>query len=214
MLDRDLAAAFIDGPVRHVCLGVKLQPFSLWHRFLLRALDSPIFTGGELTLPQLRVAVGVCRLRPFRCKLRKPIPGWFLIRHGFKAEVTRFMEYCGDYITRPEWAVIPEEGPKGSPAPEPRGVIPDDIMIAADIIGWTGWKEKRVWALGIGRAHWYQMCAHRAAGLDVDYVDASEREFRAEMRAAEAVRRERALVLFQNIISRTWPEGAPINGQN
>lgn len=212
MPDQDLAAAFIDGPARHVCLGVKLQPFSLWHRFLLRALDSPVFKGGELTLAQLRVAVAVCRLQPFQCKLRKPAPGLYFIRHGFKAEVERFTDYCGDYITRPEWVVVPEKTPKDT-APEPRGVIPDDITIAADVIGWTGWPEKAVWALPIGRAYWYQMCAHRAAGMDVDYVDESERQFRAEMKAAEVARRERALVTFRSVCSR-FPMGSAVNGQN
>lgn len=201
MLDRDLAAAFIDGPARHVCLGVRLQPFSLWHRFLLRALDSPVFKGEPITLPQLRDAVAVCRLRPFQCKLRKPVPGCYFLRHGFKAEVERFTDYCGDYITRPEWVVVAEKAPKDAAPPEARGVMPDDITIAADIIGWTGWPEKYVWALPIGRAYWYQMCAQRAAGLDVDYTDEGERQFRAEAKAAEGARRERAFATFQNILN-------------
>lgn len=208
MLDRDLAAAFIDGPSRHICLGVRLQPFSLWHRFLLRALDSPIFKGGTLTLPQLRVAVAVCRLRPFQCKLRKPVPGLYFIRHGFKAEAQRFMDYCGDYITRPEWVVVPGKEPRDAAPPEPRGAIPADIMIAADIIGWTHWDERKIWSLPIGRAYWYQMCAHRAAGLDVDYMDEDERKFGEEARAAEVARRERARVTFQRIIESLSPNGA------
>jgi len=208
LLDKTLAAAFIDGPARHVCLGVKLPPFSLWHRFLLRAFDSPLFKKGQLTIHDLRLAVGVCRLKPFQCRVRKPSPGFFFLWHGLQAEVDRFYAYCGDYISRPEWAVVPPPRAKGGPPPEPRGMIPDDILVVADIIAWSGWDEEVVWALQIGRAYWYQMCAQRAAGLDVDFTDEIERAFREELRQHEVKRRDRAAVTFSSFIERYFPNGS------
>lgn len=192
-MDRTLAAAFIDNraepwhPARQRVLGARLRPFCLWHRFLLKSIDSPVFTGGMLDLRSLRTAAGICRLRFGQCQVRKPWPGAYLFRHGLQGEADRFYAYAGDYITKPEWAVVPlRPAKKGAAAPEPRGVIPEDIQIVADLVAWSHWPEWYVWELPISRAYWYQMMAHRAAGLDVDYVDEDERRFQEDLKAGLA----------------------------
>jgi len=66
-LERPLAAAFIDGGGRNGlgqrCLGVKLGRFSLWHLFMLRAINSPLVNLGDVELHHLQDAAGICRLR-------------------------------------------------------------------------------------------------------------------------------------------------------
>lgn len=189
-MDLSLSAAFIDnrkqpwGYATQRVLGTRLRPFCLWHRLLLKTLDSPVFTGGMLDLRALRVAAGVCRLRFGQCRVRKPWPGAYLLRNGLQAEVDRFYAYAGDYIAKPEWAVVPMRLPrKGAGAPpEPRGDIPEDIRVVADLVAWSHWPEWYVWEMPIGRAYWYQMMSQRAGGLDVDYLDAEEREFQAELK--------------------------------
>ena len=180
MLDPTLAAAFIDNGVKHVVLGVRLRPFSLWHRLLLLAVDSPFLKKGEVRLFDLRVAVGICRLRFGQSKVRHPRPGLSLLRRGLQGEVEAFLRYAGDYLSRPEYDVVAPED-KGVPRPR-RGAPPEIMQIAADVIGWTHWPEAVVWELPIGRAHWYAMMGQRAGGADVDYLTEEEREFQAEMK--------------------------------
>lgn len=153
----------------------------------------------------LRVAVGICKLRSFHSRVKKPwiVPTliyaralWAALRHrkviGSKDEPTRlkrslkprveaFLSYCGEYLQDPEYTIIP---PKRSGGPDtPRGRFDDVVETVSELINW-GIPEHRAWDMPIGQARVYRIMARRAAGLDVDIMTDEEREFQSEMRAA------------------------------
>lgn len=181
MLDETLAAAFIDGGKRHKILGQRLRPFSLWHRLLLQAIDSPFLRKGTVNFFDLRTAVAACQLRfPDSCIVRSWLFRKWPLSHG----VNQFLAYAGDYLSRPEYAIIPPKPVVGAPPEPKRGIAPEIVIVAGDIIGWSGWSPELVWNLPIGQSYWYQMLARRGAGADVDFVTEEERAFQAEIREA------------------------------
>jgi hypothetical protein len=210
-VDFTVAGAFIDGAAnpryadRRV-LGVRLRKFSLWHRFLLNTIESPFMSKGTVTMFDLRVAVGVCRLEPFDSNVHKPwlVPllifiGAFLRsffprpRHSGpgqplnarqRALVKRcdmFFAYCQEYIQAPEYTIIPIPKGKNHVPQTPRGRFDDCIEHVGELITW-GIPEREAWSMPLGRANVYRILARRAAGNDVDIVTEEERQFQEEMR--------------------------------
>lgn len=187
--DSHLGPAFIDGGVRHRFFGRVLRPFSVWHLFLLQAIDSPFTTKGDVFQFHLETAVGVCRLRYPDSKIQRPWVGplssWRLARKGgLEREVARFLDYAGDYLSKPEYAIHPRPRPEGAPPPPQRTSAPFILRLVADIVGWAHCPIGDAWNLPVGQAHWWQSMAHRAHGEDVDFMDEEEREFQAQMEAA------------------------------
>ena len=181
MLDNSLGAAFIDGGIRHRILGKRLRRFSLWHRLLLQAIDSPFLRKGEVHLLDLRNAVGACRLVFPNSRIVRPL----CFRPDLRKSVDQFLSYAGDYLTRPEYSIIPPARDSGVPQPR-RGQAPESILMVGDIIAWSGWAPERVWNLPIGQSYWYRMLAQRAAGADVDFLTEEEREFQTTMKERSA----------------------------
>lgn len=134
-LERPLAAAFIDGNMRQRCLGATMERFSVWHMILLRAIDSPLVSLGIVELHHLQDGAGICRLRFPDSRIQRPrLWPWVLWRlcrkGGLKREINRFMDYTGDYLSKPEYAVKPPEGVKAgsgtsNPPPELMVVVGD-----------------------------------------------------------------------------------------
>lgn len=187
-LDPSLAAAFIDGGQRPRFFGVRLRRFSLWHLFLLQAIDSPFVRLGEVTLFDLLTAVGICRLRFDDSRIVRPrvglVSGFRLARKdGLRREVVRFLNYTGDYLQKPEYCIHPREVPGAPPAPK-RIAAPELLTLTADIMGWCHAPERWVWELPPGRAYWYRSMAQRHMGADVDFLDDEERDFQDQMEAA------------------------------
>lgn len=187
-------------------LGKRLRPFCLWHRAMLDAVKSPFLTNGDKTLRDVCIAVAICRTRFGDSNLRKPwlIPCliwlktllWALLprrKNEYGPEDPRslnpmqrailkhsndFLEYCGDYLHSPKFSVVPPETNGSSPR-IPRGRMPQEFEQVCDIITWSkgAMTEARVWEMGVGMADWYRVSAMKAAGLEIDMIDESERRF-------------------------------------
>lgn len=193
-LEPSLAASFIDGSrgdgwSRHRFFGVRCRRFSLWHLFLLQAIDSPLVRLGDVGLFDLLTAIGICRLRFDDSRIVRPWVGpvgFFRLarKDGLKREVMRFLTYTGDYLQKPEYCIHTRELPHAAPAPR-RSSAPELLTLAADIMGWCpAATERWTWELPPGRAYWYRSMAQRALGADVDFLDDEERAFQAEMEKA------------------------------
>lgn len=199
IIDRTLAAAFIDNNVRHRVFGRCLTPFSLWHRFLLMTIQSPFMVGGDLTFFDIRNAIGICSLRYPQCRIRRPwiVPVLWMIWCGpFKKKWIKrlgktrdkLLEYFGDYISKPEFNLwhpdLSYHGP--SIAPPPRlGPVPEVFSILSDVISFLHCSPTDAWNTPVGQAYWWQMAALRQAGENINFMDESEREFQAKMREAK-----------------------------
>ena len=182
-LDPKLGAAFIDGGVSHRVLGVKLRPFCLWHLYLLQAIDSPFIRKGDVTLFDLKTAVGICRLRFRDSRIKRPfyLP-WR--RDHLRRNVDRMLDYVGDYLQRPDYSVHVKENPNAGPTGS-RGAAPESLQVAWDLIGWSGWPEAYVWEMPIGAAFAHQAGVLRSRGADLDFMTDKERAFQAAMKAAK-----------------------------
>jgi len=188
-LDHKLGAAFIDGGVRHRLFGVTLRPFCLWHNYMLQAIDSPFIRKGDVTLFDLKTAVGACQLRFRDSRIRRPFWPLRVGHNGLRSGVDRMLQYYGDYLQRPDYSVHTKDNPDAMPS-GPRGAAPESLQVAWDIIGWSSWPEAYVWEMPIGAAYVYQAAALRARGVDLDFMTPKEREFQAAMKAGEKLKSE------------------------
>lgn len=207
-MDLVLAGAFIDGSSDAYSntrvLGVRLRKFCLWHRLNLNTVDSPVMRKGAITMRDLRIAVGICRLRPFSSRVRKPwlVPTWIYFRaliasirfrkpapatsthepkqnalqRALRKQVNAFLDYAGDYLSNPEFTIIPPEHGRNYTPRTPRGRFDDCIEHVGELIQW-GIPEKDAWGMPIGKANVYRIMAMRSSGLDVDIVTEEEKEF-------------------------------------
>jgi hypothetical protein len=198
-IDRTLAAAFIDNNVRHRVLGRRLQSFSLWHRFLLQAIDSPFLRKGEVRFWDMREVVGICRMRYPQCKVRRPwlIPLWCFWWYGWPRvrwrnflirTKDRLLEYFGDYVSFPEyslWYPDPSPAQQNMQPPVRLGPVPDTFVILSGIIAFLGCGEVEAWNTPVCKAYWYQMGYLQHKGEQIDFMDEDERSFQEQMREAE-----------------------------
>lgn len=186
-LDEKFAEAFVNLDYHRV-LSYKLKPFSLWHRFLLEFLDSPLITGGNADVNSILQAIQVCRSsfpkfpdkQGFLGKLR-------LLINTFNPEEegTKFAKYVEDYAAFPElWNKSDEESKKSS--------APETLSMAVQLIE-LGFTESQAWDMPIGKAFWYTSISAHLKGADIDFVTQEEREMNAnkdqilaDMRKAEA----------------------------
>ncbi len=184
-------------------LGCRLRKFSLWTRLLLSTAQSPFLTKGSVTLTDLRIAVGCCRNRFGDSRIRKPwlvpclIWMWVVLtalwprrrrkgdledrpvpntlQRALSKRAEAFLQYCGDYLQEPKWAVVPPET-NGSRTRIPRGRAPEELDHVADLIGW-GIPERRAWEMPMGLANWYRVMALKSLGADIDFIDPEEQKF-------------------------------------
>lgn len=209
-LDPKLAGSLVDGagpkwsPKK--ILGRRLLKFTLWHKFLLRVLDSPFLRAEAVTMWDVRVAVGICRLRYPDSRVRKPwvAPAliWVLCKIAASASRLRrrrkasgpenpyeravaalrsqFYEHCGDYLQSPTYAIIPSKHSEGSPTVPP-GRAPEEIEEIADIIGFTHWPDEKVWNLRVGYANWLRALAVRSQGQSLSFETEEERQLQASL---------------------------------
>lgn len=215
-MDPTVAGAFIDDSQSQIysntrILGVRLRKFSNWHRLLLNVVQSPFLQKGTVTLYDLRVAVGICKLPPLVSRVRKPwlvpaliyvsavalafLPKRFwtkaakaseetTIQRSLRKRIDAFLRYAGDYLQDPIYTIVPPELADGKKLPPktPRGRFHDAIEMVGELIFW-GINEERAWGMPLGQARVYRIMARKAAGNDVDVEDEEEKKFREEMKA-------------------------------
>lgn len=211
-VDLTFSAAFIDQQDNLVwsgtrVLGVRLRKFCLWHRLLLRTIDSPFVRKGPVTLFDLRTAIGICRLKYGDSKIVRPWLGPFLmvvwltlrgvlarllsrwkkpadpndmnpLQKALARRVGAFLEYCGDYLQQPEYNII---SPDNRATRTRRGSAPDELEHISELVVWSHWPEAVLWQMPVGRANYYRMMARKAAGCDVDVTTPEEKAFQASL---------------------------------
>lgn len=211
-MEVELSAALIDGSdgqwaPRRV-LGVRVRPFSLWHRLVLNSIDSPFMREGVVTLRDLRIAVGICRSQFRDSRVQKPrwiptlihgeaILGATASGIGFlfgkrirrtPGRLTRFQEalrpHVNDFLEYcGDYLQEPEFVviPKQNNTPRvPRGRAPDEFEHACELIR-MGFPEERAWNMPVGLARWYRLVFWRAQGVDVDVTTEQERAFQESL---------------------------------
>jgi len=163
---------------------------------------------GPVTMFDLRVAVGICRLRYQVCYVRRP---WLIptlvyakaltasllrrkpgpcpsdpegkqnqLQRALQKQSDAFLSYTGDYLSSPPFAVIPPDRGRNYIPQTPRGRFDDCIEHVGELIAW-GVLERDAWEMPIGRANVYRIMAMRSSGLDVDIVTEEEKKFQEQV---------------------------------
>lgn len=179
MLDPKFAAAYIDNGIRHRILGVRVKPFCLWHLLLLQTIDSPFQKCGDVNRFDLRTAVGICRLGYRESRVRRPI--WpILTRKQLGRGVMQFWDYLGDYLSKPEYGIIPfgSSGGRSQRAPTPP---PEIVATAYDAAHGARVSIKEAWEMPIGEAYISQAMYFKQQGVQVDFMDQETRLFQSEL---------------------------------
>ena len=166
----------------HKVLGVKLRPFSLWHRFLLDQLDTKILSGGDyISIMDLYTGCLICRNVYPNVKIKVPIWKYFTLKRKTKkitSEFEAFSTYITDFAGFPEfWEKEDSESNKG-PAPDPLGTVVSLMNM--------GFTENQAWDMPVGKASWYSATSSQIQGADIDFLTAKEKEMQAQWKEMQA----------------------------
>jgi hypothetical protein len=185
MLDSTFAAAYIDNGRRHRILGRRLRPLCLWHLLLLQTIDSPFITGGSISLLDLKTAIGICGLRYRNSDIKRPWFPRFTTITRLKKNVDLFIEYIGDYSSKPEYNVVPFDlkMPSGPP-PAPLTPPPHIIATAYNVAQGARVSIREAWDMPIGEAYISEAMYFRIQGAQLDFLSDEERKFQEQLKAA------------------------------
>jgi hypothetical protein len=167
VLDEIFGEAWVNST--HRVLGKKLLPFSLWHRFQLSLLDSPVLNGQNIQPIDLERAVDACRLvypDSVSIKIRLFSFRWRLAGRNFGIECQNFGAYMHDYFSIPKF--LPSV--KKYHQTEINHPPPEEIRIFSAISTMTGWTEEKIWMLPIGKAYWYAAGHWYQSGRELDFL--------------------------------------------
>lgn len=169
MLDEGFAEAWVNST--HRVLGLKLQPFSLWHRFQLEILKSPVLKTGEAIPPlELERACLACRVSypmVLSPKINMWSFRWRLAGRNYSTEVQKFFAYLADYFAIPQF--LPQIKKRSLPE-SINHPPPETMQIYSAIATMTSWPEEKIWNLPIGQAYWYAAGQWYQAGHELDFL--------------------------------------------
>jgi hypothetical protein len=184
----------------HRVMGRKLNKFTLYHRFWLEAMESPLVLGGAVSILDIELASRVCGCR--YGEVERAIAGgaggwkswkgwWFALRClvlNADVEARNWEEYLKDHICGPNTHSAAQTTKDGVAYEDFPGIME---QVCAVIRG-TGWEPETVWNLGPGEAEWYMCGVYRLRGVDMRVKSEHDEEFEAAMAAdkAEEERRE------------------------
>lgn len=183
-VDASFAEAWLSG--NHVIYGLRLKPFSYWHRFLLQVGLSPVLDETEnpppLTRSDLYKFCKVCTLSyPNTLKI-----SWIdKVRLRFRgvAKPSAIQEYIEDHNSFPEfWEDNSDDKASGgkslNDAPEP---LPSVVALMA-----LGYKENEAWDMPIGKGAWTLAAYAKQQGAELSFLSQEERDMFALMKKGES----------------------------
>lgn len=167
----------------HKVFGLKLRPFSNWHKFLLLSLKSPILENKEnVSISDVYMACVVCRQEYPEAKLDVSLLDTFRVwryRKKTTSQFQSFMTYLNDYVAYPEfWESEEQSGKK-------RGAPPEPLSAMTSLIN-MGFSEKEAWDMPTGKAYWYVSAYAQSQGADIDFITADEMSMQDEWAAIQA----------------------------
>lgn len=202
-MDDGFYQAFLEGD--HKILGKKLKPFSLWHQFLLSALESPV--AGDVTkmrLEDIAILVRICSTNFPNSPIIKPslfdaIRLFFIGRKEKRiSKVAKSLnEYLSSNTSTPQFWTKKDGDSKTQTAPAVLSVV--SFLIS------KGFDEATAWNMSAGRAKWYEACITDRLGGDVEFCYDGDTEQVAE-NMSEAELYEQAVQAVGEKEAKIWLE--------
>ena len=165
VFDERFAQAFLHNP-HHKVLGKELSPVSLWHKLQLEYVNSPVMSGGSVSVSDLILAVEICRTQfPVMATLNVPKRGlrrtlWLLWaeRVNMPREMKSFTDYCEDYCSMPKI----EMAKKGEKVPDMDYCLSDVALYRK----MSGSPRDETWNIPLGELAWMNAAFSRSEGAD------------------------------------------------
>lgn len=181
MLSVECAEAFFYN--RHKVLGRTLSPFSLYHYFVLEAIDSPI-----IKKDQTRISIIDLYIATIVCSNKYPIDisafpsgswwsivknsirfGYFATRYKMSREATKFSNYIKDYSSMPMfWESKDKKKSSG---------LPDALSLVVSLIVSLGYKEQDAWNCPLGKAVWLTTASAILNGAESKIISPQAKAF-------------------------------------
>jgi hypothetical protein len=168
VLDERFAESWVNST--HRVLGLKLRPFSLWHRFQLEILESPILLGKQIEPFDLERACRCCQLRypqTVSSKTNMWSLRWRLAGRDFDLECKKFGAYLDDFFAPPKFLPSIRQAVH---QPEVFHPPPEEIRIISAVIDLTKWPENKIWDMPIGQTYWYAAGQWYQDGRELDFL--------------------------------------------
>ncbi len=178
----------------HVVLGRKLDPYCLWHQFLLEVAQSKVLLGESLTPVDLWVAVTICTA-PWSPHHRVPDltpPGklrfiWEVGRFNFRREVEKFQTYYNDFNQGPKF--WPNQHRHSEEGAAPQRDFDENLELALHLVKSGNFSWRDAWTMPLGMVRWASTGLTKLDGAKVD-IWTPEHE---EMFQAHVLRREASI---------------------
>jgi hypothetical protein len=158
-------------PQTKVC-GRRLRRFTLWHHFVLCAIQSPVGLGGEtLSVADLLAASKTCTLTfggdaSIRPRFRDIFWRWALTRWKwlFRREAKRLYDWIGLNCSGP---IFWREHGRESTAPSG----PQVFALVCSLMQRGGMSEAEAWNTSFGSAQWYDPQFAQLEGVPIHFLD-------------------------------------------
>ena len=187
----------------HRVLGRRLRPFSLWHRLLLRSIDSPFLDATRTATPQdLDRLASICRCRYLQVDFNARGTArlfWQISAGGLDRNTDALAKYMEDFGARPDYREAPTNAPDKSAPELPIGRPELEFTQACAIVKWSRWPEAMVWEMPECMSEWYYTMAMEADGARFDFTNDERREYEANLDAIFERRRKKAEALTKEM---------------
>ncbi len=151
-MDDRFYAAFLPPRVR-VC-GVELKRFTLWHQFLLSAMQSPFVSGCNIAASDLITAIMLCRQRKRRTKISYSAMGhiwqWRMRRSPrlLRTETRKFVQWLKENSVEPYCWMESKSGTR----PPPNG--PGCLKLVSALVWRAKISPDDAWDMPVSEALW------------------------------------------------------------
>jgi hypothetical protein len=171
-MDERLAHAFL--PPTCKIAGRRVSRFSLWSRFILDALESPLVTGEKFGPEDLINALKVCQARHGKPLSLKPTLRDFYWLGKYRRNPKRFKD---DATTFVKWVNFQTSPPKywregnGGGKSTVLDRVPSTLGLACSLMGKGGLGMSEAWDTPLGAARWMDAQFAKMEGAGIHFLD-------------------------------------------
>jgi hypothetical protein len=151
----------------------------------MQAVDSPFVSDGNVTLRDLKIAIGICSLGYRHSKIRRPLLPLRLNESRLEKRVNEFLDYMRDYYQRPEYSIV-DPDPYAPPGPS-YSSAPPVVSTAYHAAHGAHVSISAAWNMPIGEAYISEAFYFKNKDNQLDFMSEEDRKMQEEMKEAGVV---------------------------